>query len=75
MRERVDADAAQAPRTGEVMPDETVNVLVLVRASNFRPIGDLTPEREQWLRDYSAALERAHHDWARRPLTDWRVLR
>lgn len=31
--------------------------------TNFRYIGDLAPEREQWLRDYSAALERAHREW------------
>lgn len=35
-------------------------------ATNFKMIGDLTPERELWWACYGAALELAHEDWDRR---------
>lgn len=31
--------------------------------TNFRYIGDLTPERELWWVCYGAALELAHEEW------------
>jgi hypothetical protein len=34
-----------------------------VKRNNFRYIGDLASEREDWLRAYGEAPERAHQDW------------
>jgi hypothetical protein len=34
-----------------------------IHTTNFRHLGDLAPENENWWREFGKALERAHRAW------------
>lgn len=47
------------------MSDDKPREILRMPLKNFRVLGDLTPEKSEWWKDFGRALEAARRDWDR----------
>jgi hypothetical protein len=48
------------------MTDNKPRPIIRMPLKNFQHLGDLTPEKSAWWKEFGRALEAAHREWERK---------